>query len=157
MSVIDKLTKLANAVRSDRMINNKLSVDEMTNLLSNRNELVKGLGDSPYVEGVKITKESDGYTLAADFENARIALNFVDQSQLKGKTVAIYFQASTNAASEVPIYLGPIGANLAYLTVKGEMTGYYTVLTFTANNSLSIIFNEAASINIRNLRAWIAS
>lgn len=156
MTLSQSLTSLGDAVRADYLITDKLSIDEMTSLLSGKNELEKGLGDDPFDDGVDIAKGSDSYTLTGKVVGARIALNLAGQISLKGKTLTIYFQASTDDADGVPLQLGPMSGKRISLTVKAkDMTGYYITLTFTTNNSLSIVFYKAASIKIKSLRAWL--
>lgn len=157
MTVNETLTALGDAVRSDYLIENRLKISEMTDLIAKKNDLTIALNDNPYVEKASVSKENGFNTITASQTGGRVAINLVGGNPT-GKTVAIYFQASTDDTSGVSLQLGPMSGMKAALTVKGkDMKGYYVTIEFTANNSLSIILGKAASINIKDLRAWIVS
>lgn len=157
MSVSTTLTALGDAVRSDYLIENRLKISEMTDLIAKKNDLTITLNDNPYVEKASVSKENGFNTITASQTGGRVAISLVGGNPT-GKTVAIYFQASTDDTSGVSLQLGPMSGMKVALTVKGkDMKGYYVTIEFTANNSLSIILGKAASINIKDLRAWIVS
>lgn len=154
MTLSQLLTSLGDAVRSDYLITDKLAINEMTDLLSGKNDLTSTLGTNLYVEDVAIAKEDDAYLMTPSRVNARVAIP-LSSPNLVGKKVCVYFQASTDSG-EAPLQLGPWNGNRIALTVKGKsMTGYYVTLTFTANNSLSMFWEKVAPIKIKNLRAWL--
>lgn len=129
----------------------------MTDLIAKKNDLTIALNDNPYVEKASVSKENGFNTITASQTGGRVAISLVGGNPT-GKTVAIYFQASTDDTSGVSLQLGPMSGMKVALTVKGkDMKGYYVTIEFTANNSLSIILGKAASINIKDLRAWIVS
>lgn len=158
MNISTTLTALGDAVRSDYLIENRLKISEMTDLIAKKNDLTIALNDNPYVEKASVSKENGFNTITASQTGGRVAIGLAGGDPV-GKTVAIYFQASTDDTNGVPLQLGPVAGGMnASLTVKGKnMKGYYAVIKFTANNSLSIILEKAASINIKDLRAWIVS
>lgn len=157
MTLSQSLTNLGDAVRSDCLIDTRLKISEMTDLIAKKNDLLSSLNNNPYVENASVSKENSFNTIAASQVGGRVAIGLVGGNPV-GKTVAIYFQASTDDTSGVSLQLGPISGMKAALTVKGkDMKGYYVTIEFTANNSLSIILGKAASINIKGLRAWIVS
>lgn len=156
MTLSTTLTNLGDAVRSGYLITDKLKIAEITDLVSGKSQLERGLGDQPYSEGVTITKGEDSYTLTANKASSRIAIDIIGKPVLTGKTMIVYFQASTDDADGVAIKLGPISGQQEIVTITGAtMQGHYIPITFTANNSLSIVFDKVTSIHMKDLRAWI--
>lgn len=156
MSLSDTLTNLGNAVRQNYLLTDKLTIDEMADLLAQPTILKNSLVSGPYLEGVSITLDK-GVPLLSTVGGGRVALNFSDGNPV-GKVITIYFKASTTVNGGVPIKVGPIsGAQASFTIVGATMKGYYGTLNYTANYSLSIMLPANTSITIDNLRVWIAS
>lgn len=156
MSLSDALTKLGNAVRQQYLLKDKLKLDEMADLLAQPTILKDSLDNGPFTEGASITLD-EGVPFVSTVKGGRVALNFIDGNPV-GKTIAIYFQASTTVNGGVPIEVGPISTVRKQFTITGAtMEGYYGTLTYTADNSLSIVLPANASIKMKDLRVWIVS
>lgn len=157
MSLSDALTKLGNAVRQKYLLKDKLKLDEMADLLAQPTILKDSLAPAVFSIGVSITMD-DSVPLISTVEGGRVALNFSGGNPV-GKVIAIYFKASTTVNGGVPIEVGPISTVMRkQFTITGAtMEGYYGTLTYTANNSLSIVLPANTSIKMKDLRVWIIS
>lgn len=156
MTVSETLANLGNAVRHIYLLKDKLKLDEMANLLAQPTILKDSLDNGPFTEGASITLD-EGVPFVSTVKGGRVVLNFIDGNPV-GKTIAIYFQASTSVKDGVPIEIGPITAGRAHFTITGAtMKGYYNTLNYTFSNSLSIKLPANSSIKIKDLRVWIVS
>ena len=156
MSLNETMTKLGNAVRQQYLLKDKLKLDEMADLLAQPTILKDSLAPTIFSEGASITMD-DSVPLISTVEGGRVALNFSGGCPV-GKVIAIYFKASTTVNGGVPIEVGPIATVRKQFTITGAtMEGYYGTLTYTANNSLSIVLPANTSIKMKDLRVWIVS
>ena len=156
MTISETLTNLGNAVRHNYLLTDKLKLDEMADLLAQPTILKDSLNPSVFKEWVSVTLD-EGVSLLSTTNGGRVALNFNDGNPV-GKTIAIYFQASTTVKDGVPIEIGPMSSGRAHFTIAGaSMKGYYSTLNYTYNNSLSIRLPANSSIRIKDLRVWIVS
>ncbi|MGM9907346.1 hypothetical protein [Limosilactobacillus sp.] len=159
MTLSQSLTNLGNSVRAEKLLSEKLTIDEMVDLLSAGSDLVQGLGNGIFIEEASISKADDGFELASFSGKGlgRIAIPFKDNQPI-GRTVAVYFQAKAVSGDSVTVSVGPVSAGKSTVKVKSSsMQGYFTTIKFTANNSLSLMLPDHASILAKDLRAWYIS
>ena len=160
MTLSQSLTNLGDAVREEKLLSDKLTIDEMADVLSSKNDLSDELTTSLFTERLSITGNNDGFVFKRTSNTgiSRAALNF-NTSNIKGRTIRIYFQAYANSTDEVSINIAQAGGLKSRVSIKsGTMRGYFVTLKLVINASLSIyLLDKDSSITIKDLRAWFIS
>lgn len=161
MTLSQSLTNLGDAVREEKLLSDKLTIDEMADVLSSKNDLKDELSTKLFTEALSITENSDGYVLKniANKAVSRTALTF-NSINLVGRTIRVYFQAFANSSDVVPINVTQAGDPQNHLVnvKKGPMRGYFLTFKLHATTSLSLyLLDKGSSITIKGLRAWFIS
>ena len=160
MTLSQSLTNLGDAVREEKLLSDKLTIDEMADVLSSKNDLKDELSTKLFIEALSITENSDGYVLknVANKGLSRTALNF-NSINLVGRTIRVYFQAFANSSDVVPINVTQSGGPQNRVNIKkGPMRGYFLTFKLYNTASLSIyLLDKNSSITIKDLRAWFIS
>ena len=160
MTLSQSLTNLGDAVREEKLLSDKLTIDEMADVLSSKNDLKDELSTSLFTEGLSITSNNDGFVLkrTSNAGYSRAALNF-NTPNTKGRTIGVYFQAYANSADEVSVNIAQAGGLEIRVSIKsGTMSGYFVTLNLVTNTSLSIyLLDKDSSITMKDLRAWFIS
>lgn len=160
MTLSQSLTNLGDAVRAEKLLSDKLTIDEMADVLSSKNDLGDELSTSLFTERLSITSNNDGFVFkrTSNAGDSRAALNF-NTPNIKGRTIGVYFQAYANYADEVSVNIAQSGGLESRVSIKsGTMRGYFVTLKLVANTSLSIyLLDKDSSITIKGLRAWFIS
>lgn len=160
MTLSQSLTNLGDAVREEKLLSDKLTIDEMADVLSSKNDLNDRLSTSLFTERLSITSNNDGFVFkrTSNAGASRVALNF-NTTNTKGRTIEVYFQAYANSADEVSVSIAQAGGLGSRVSIKsGTMRGYFVTLKLVANTSLSIyLLDKDSSITMKGLRAWFIS
>lgn len=160
MTLSQSLTNLGDAVRAEKLLSDKLTIDEMADVLSSKNDLSDELSTSLFTEGLSITSNNDGFVFkrTSNAGVSRVALNF-NTPNIKGRTIGVYFKAYANSADEVSVNIAQSGGLESRVSIKGgTMRGYFLTLNLVANTSLSIyLLDKDSSITMKDLRAWFIS
>lgn len=161
MTLSQSLTNLGDAVREEKLLSDKLTIDEMVDVLSSKNDLNDGLSTSLFTERLSITSNNDGFVFKRTSNTgvSRAALNF-NTPNIKGRTIRVYFQAYANSSDVVPINVTQAGNPQNHLVnvKKGPMRGYFLTFKLHATTSLSLyLLDKGSSITIKGLRAWFIS